>query len=54
MDLTGKIVMNLTNQNMVTSGVYIERADISDLPPGVYFIRLEAGEETKSLKLVVR
>ena len=52
-DLTGKSVKNLSDQNLVTSGVQIERADISDLPPGVYFIRLKAEQETKSLKLVV-
>ncbi len=53
-DLTGKQVKDLTQDNQQETGALVERADISDLHTGIYFIRLKSGGQTRSVKLVVR
>jgi subtilisin family serine protease len=51
-DLYGREVKTLVEE-MRPPGEYSVRADVSDLPAGVYIIRLQAGERSTSTKLLV-
>jgi hypothetical protein len=52
-DLYGREVKTLVEE-MRSPGGYSVRADVSDLPAGVYIVRLQAGNTSTSTKFVVR
>ncbi len=52
-DLTGRIVMNL-NKGIQEAGQHNMKLDVSQLAAGTYFYTLTAGENQKTLKLIVR
>jgi hypothetical protein len=51
-NLNGQVVSTLVNENQV-AGTYNYRADVSNLPPGIYFYTLKTGNSAISGKLIV-
>jgi hypothetical protein len=51
-DMKGKEIRTLMNENQ-RPGEYTVRLYTSGLPAGVYFIRLQAGEQVETVKMVV-
>ena len=51
-DITGKEVITLVNGKLAP-GVYEANFDASNLPSGVYFYRLTAGEFNESKKMIL-
>ncbi len=49
-DKSGRMIKVLINNNMA-SGLYNINADISDIPAGLYFIHMHAGEFNKTVKI---
>ena len=52
-DLFGREVKMLQD-DVKSPGEYTVRIDVSDLPAGVYLVRLQAGEQSAVRKLVVQ
>jgi hypothetical protein len=52
-DLYGREVRTLADEAKIP-GEYTVRMDVSELPPGVYLVRLQAGGQSAVRKLVVR
>jgi hypothetical protein len=52
-DLYGKEIRTLVDEAK-SPGEYSVRMDVYDLPPGIYFIRVQAGGQTAVRKLVVQ
>jgi hypothetical protein len=53
LSLNGKKVKTLINKELLPSGKYQNAFDISGLPNGVYFVRLNSGKSVESVKLNV-
>lgn len=53
-DLTGKTVKELSQELAHENGIYKARLDISDLPAGIYFVRIKQQDQVFSKKLIVR
>lgn len=51
-DLNGKVVKPLLNENQ-TTGAYSHILNLTDLPKGVYFVKLSANQQKLSQKLIV-
>jgi hypothetical protein len=51
-DLQGREVANVLDEKL-PAGVHVVQYDASHLPDGIYFVRLQAGEESAATKLVV-
>lgn len=53
-DIQGKVVSNIINNETRGYGKYVERIDLDELniPAGLYFLKLEINNEVKILKLV--
>jgi hypothetical protein len=52
-DIYGKEVRTVSDE-MKSAGEYSVKVDVSNLPPGMYVFRLQAGNECAVEKLVVR
>jgi len=52
-DVTGKIVSTLINNEIKTEGSYGYEFDAANLPSGIYFYKLTAGEFTESKKMIL-
>jgi hypothetical protein len=50
-DLFGREVINIMD-GVKSPGEYTIRIDVSDLPAGIYLIRLQAGSESVTRKIV--
>jgi hypothetical protein len=51
-DVHGKMVRNLVNERQ-RAGEYVVRFGGSDLPAGIYLVRLQAGERLETMKMAV-
>jgi len=51
-DPYGKEIRMLMDE-VKSSGEYALRTDVADLPAGVYLVRLQAGEQVETVKVVV-
>ncbi len=51
-DITGKQVSSLADETQ-NAGEHVARLDITDLPEGMYIIRLQAGNESAVGKLLI-
>ena len=51
-DVTGKQVMLLADETQ-NAGEHVINMDISELPDGLYIIRLQAGKESAVTKVIV-
>jgi len=54
LDLTGKSVKTIREKFAIENEQYKMRLDISDLKPGIYFVKVKSGQDTFSKKLLVR
>lgn len=50
-DVTGRLVKNIVNENQ-DAGFYHESFDITDLSQGVYFVKLNTGDESIIEKVI--
>ncbi|MEX0986711.1 MAG: T9SS type A sorting domain-containing protein [Bacteroidales bacterium] len=53
-DLTGKVVKKFDSDFTMDNEIYKANYDISDMKPGIYFVKLIQGETAFSRKLIVR
>lgn len=51
-DASGKQLQTLLNDRM-TAGIFSLRVDVSDLPDGTYFYRIQVDQDIKNVKIVV-
>jgi len=51
-DIRGKEIRTLVNEKKV-AGEYIVQFEGSDLPAGIYLVRLQAGEQVETAKMIV-
>jgi mono/diheme cytochrome c family protein len=54
LDMSGKIVKQLSGARKVNSGYHAETYLLSDLPPGVYTIQLRSSERILTQKLIIQ
>lgn len=52
-DLSGRLVRKLIDRKTIQPEPQTLQVDISDQPPGIYFIRIAAGNEVKTERVVV-
>ena len=52
-DIIGREILNLVNNELKTSGKYTVEFNGTDLPSGVYFYRLEAGDFVQTKRMVL-
>ena len=52
-DIHGQKIRTLVNEKQI-AGEYVVRFDGADLPAGIYFLRLQAGNQVEVAKIIQR
>lgn len=52
-DLSGRLIRNLVPTQLMPAEIRTMQLDVSDQPPGIYFIRIAAGNNVKTERVVI-